>query len=78
MIYILFGVVYVIFPIALVKKYFVMRYMKVSHNYHSNKMHTFIIKNTRYYNLYFFVLYFAPTCFNPRGSSSGGSMPVPG
>jgi hypothetical protein len=21
---------------------------------------------------------FAPTCFNPRGSSSGGSMPVPG
>jgi hypothetical protein len=25
-----------------------------------------------------FVLYFTPTCFNPRGSSSGGSMPVPG
>jgi hypothetical protein len=24
------------------------------------------------------VLYFAPICFNPRGSSSGGSMPVPG
>jgi hypothetical protein len=24
-----------------------------------------------------FVLYFAPTCFNPRGSSSGGSMTVP-
>jgi hypothetical protein len=21
---------------------------------------------------------FAPTCFNPRGSSSGGSIPVPG
>jgi hypothetical protein len=21
---------------------------------------------------------FAPTCFNPRGSFSGGSMPVPG
>jgi hypothetical protein len=21
---------------------------------------------------------FAPTCFNPRGSSSGGLMPVPG
>jgi hypothetical protein len=40
--------------------------------------HVFIIKSTRYYNLYFFVLYFCPTCFNPRGSSSEGSMPVPG
>jgi hypothetical protein len=29
-------------------------------------------------NLYFFVFVFlAPTCFNPRGSSSGGAMPVP-
>jgi hypothetical protein len=48
-----------------------------SHNDYSNKIHTFIIKSTRYHNLYF-VLYFAPTCFYPRGSSSGGSMPVPG
>jgi hypothetical protein len=24
-----------------------------SHNYYSNKMHTFIVKSTRYYNLYF-------------------------
>jgi hypothetical protein len=53
-------------------------FISLSHNYYSNKMHTFIIKSSRYYNLYFFVLYFAPTCFNPRGSSSGGSMPVPG
>jgi hypothetical protein len=50
----------------------------ISHNYHTNKMHTFIIKSTRYHNLYFMSLYFAPTCFNPRGSSAGGSMPVPG
>jgi hypothetical protein len=25
----------------------------LTHNYYSNKMHTFIIKSTRYYNLYF-------------------------
>jgi hypothetical protein len=26
---------------------------KERHNYYSNKMHTFIVKSTRYYNLYF-------------------------
>jgi hypothetical protein len=57
---------------------FIYNKLTTLHNYYSNKMHTFIIKSTRYYNLYFFVLYSAPTCFNPRGSSSGGSMPVPG
>jgi hypothetical protein len=50
----------------------------IMHNYYSNKMHTCIIKSIRYHNLYFMSLYFAPTCFNRRGSSSGGSMPVPG
>jgi hypothetical protein len=36
------------------------------------------IKSTRYYNLYFFVfVFFAPTCFSPRGSSSGDAMSVP-
>jgi hypothetical protein len=36
------------------------------HNYYSNKMHPFIIiKSTRYYNLYFFVLYFCPYIFQP-------------
>jgi hypothetical protein len=27
--------------------------LELSHNYYSNKMHTFIIKSTRYHNLYF-------------------------
>jgi hypothetical protein len=36
------------------------------YNYYSNKMHSlFIIKSTRYYNLYFFVLYFCTYMFQP-------------
>jgi hypothetical protein len=37
------------------------------HNYYSNKIHTFfIIKNTRYYNLYFFCLVFLPLHVSTR------------
>jgi hypothetical protein len=36
------------------------------YNYYSNKMHSFfIIKTTKYYNQYFFVLYFCPCVFQP-------------
>jgi hypothetical protein len=38
----------------------------------------FIIKSTKYYNLWFFVFVFlAPTSFGLRRPSSGGAMPVP-
>jgi hypothetical protein len=49
------------------------------YNYYSNKMHTFfIIKNHKILQSVILSCIFVPTCFNPRGSSSGGSMPVPG
>jgi hypothetical protein len=46
-------------------------------NYYSNKMHSFfIIKSTRYYNLYFFCLVFLPLHVSTRvGHLQGAQCP---